>query len=59
MTFDLNPTQTLAMALGVLYLGSFVIARVAFLRDNNIPVPVVGGILFARFWCSRESVPCT
>jgi ESS family glutamate:Na+ symporter len=47
MTFDLNPTQTLAMALGVLYLGSFVIARVAFLRDNNIPVPVVGGILFA------------
>jgi len=47
MTFDLNPTETLAVALGVLYLGSFVIARVAFLRDNNIPVPVVGGILFA------------
>jgi ESS family glutamate:Na+ symporter len=47
MTFDLNATQTLAMALAVLYLGSFVIARVGFLRDNNIPIPVVGGILFA------------
>ena len=47
MTIDLDPTQTLAVALMVLALGGLVIARVAFLRDNNIPVPVAGGLLFA------------
>lgn len=47
MTIDLDPTQTLASAVLVLSLGSLVIAAVAFLRNNNIPVPVVGGIVFA------------
>ncbi len=47
MTIDLDPTQTLAVAILVLLGGSFVLARIRFLRDNNIPVPVVGGILFA------------
>jgi ESS family glutamate:Na+ symporter len=47
MAFDLDPTQTLLTSLLVLYLGSFVIARVAFLRNNDIPVPVVGGLIFA------------
>ena len=47
MTIDLDPTQTLASAILVLSLGSLVTAAVAFLRNYNIPVPVVGGILFA------------
>jgi ESS family glutamate:Na+ symporter len=47
MAFDLDPTQTLLTSLLVLYLGSFVIARVPFLRNNDIPVPVVGGLIFA------------
>jgi ESS family glutamate:Na+ symporter len=47
MTIDLDPTQTLATAMLVLALGGAVIARVGFLRNNNMPVPVVGGILFA------------
>jgi ESS family glutamate:Na+ symporter len=47
MTIDLDPAQTLATALLVLALGGVVISRLAFLRNNNIPVPVVGGILFA------------
>ena len=47
MALDLDPIQTLLTALLVLYLGSFVIGRVAFLRNNDIPVPVVGGLLFA------------
>jgi ESS family glutamate:Na+ symporter len=47
MTIDLDPTQTLAAAILVLLLGSFVLARIGFLRNNNIPVPIVGGILFA------------
>ncbi len=47
MTIDLDPTQTLAAAILVLLVGGFVMARIRFLRENNIPVPVVGGILFA------------
>jgi ESS family glutamate:Na+ symporter len=45
LSFD--ATQTLAIAIGVLFAGSFVIQRIGFLRENNIPIPVVGGILFA------------
>ncbi len=47
MTIDLDPTQTLAAAIAVLLVGGFVLSKIGFLRDNNIPVPVVGGILFA------------
>lgn len=35
--------STLVFMVGVLILGRFIIARVAFLRDYNIPEPVVGG----------------
>jgi ESS family glutamate:Na+ symporter len=45
LSFD--ATQTLAIAIGVLFAGSFVIQRIGFLRENNIPIPVVGGVLFA------------
>jgi ESS family glutamate:Na+ symporter len=31
----------------VLFVGSAIQSRIPFLRDNNIPVPVVGGLLFA------------
>ena len=47
MVIDLDPTQTLAMAMVVLAIGGLLLERIAFLRNNNIPVPVVGGILFA------------
>lgn len=47
MGFDLDPTQTLGTAMVVLFLGSFALARIPFLRENDIPIPVVGGILFA------------
>ncbi|MEA3413773.1 MAG: sodium/glutamate symporter [Pseudomonadota bacterium] len=47
MTLDFDPIQTLAFAILVLYTGTFVISRVGFLRENNVPVPVVGGLLFA------------
>jgi ESS family glutamate:Na+ symporter len=47
VTFDFDATQTLAAAIGVLFVGSFATSHIGFLRDNNIPVPVVGGILFA------------
>jgi ESS family glutamate:Na+ symporter len=47
MTLDLDPTLTLATALLVLLVGGFLVERLGFLRDHNIPIPVVGGILFA------------
>jgi ESS family glutamate:Na+ symporter len=45
LSFD--ATQTLAIAIGVLFVGGLVVSRIGFLRENNIPIPVVGGILFA------------
>lgn len=47
MTFSFNAIQTLTVAIFLLFIGNAVINRVAFLRDNNIPIPVVGGIVFA------------
>jgi len=44
---DLDPTQTLGVSMALLLLGSVVTARVGFLRDNDIPIPVVGGLVFA------------
>lgn len=47
MSLDIDPIQTLAAAILVLFLGTFVIERSRILRENDLPVPVVGGILFA------------
>ena len=47
ITFDFDPVQTLGIAIMVLYTGMLVIRHTAFLRNNDIPIPVVGGLLFA------------
>jgi len=47
MSLDFGPVQTLGFAVLVLYTGIFLVARLRFLSENNIPVPVVGGFLFA------------
>ena len=47
MSFDFGPIQTLGFSVLVLYIGTFLIARLRFLSENSIPVPVVGGFLFA------------
>lgn len=49
LSFDMY--QTLAMAVGVLYCGSFLKKRVKFLETFCIPAPVVGGLLFAIISC--------
>lgn len=43
--------QTLAVAVGVLYLGGFLKKKVKFLEKFCIPAPVVGGIIFAVVSC--------
>lgn len=44
-TIPLDERQTLIVAILVLFLGKFLIAKVAMLREFNIPQPVVGGVL--------------
>jgi ESS family glutamate:Na+ symporter len=47
MSLDFGPVQTHGFAVLVLYNGIFLFARLRLLSENNIPVPVVGGFLFA------------
>ena len=47
MSIDIDGIQTLALAIVVLFIGAFATRSIAFLRDYNIPEPVVGGIVFA------------
>jgi ESS family glutamate:Na+ symporter len=44
---DLNLLQTLALATTLYFVGQAIVSRSAFLRRYSIPVPVVGGVLFA------------
>ena len=37
MSFDFGPIQTLGFAVLVLYIGMFLIVRLRFLSENNIP----------------------
>ncbi len=47
MTLSLNLYQTMALAVGVYYLGAFLKSRIQAFRTYCIPVPVIGGVLFA------------
>lgn len=47
MTLDFDTVQTLGIAIIVLYSGMLIIRHTSVLRNNDIPVPVVGGLLFA------------
>lgn len=47
MELSLNLYQTMALAVGVFYLGSFLRSKVKLFRDYCIPAPVIGGIIFA------------
>ena len=47
MVIKLDMLQTLALAVIVYYIGSFVKSKIKVLEDFCIPAPVVGGILFA------------
>ena len=42
---ELNPRQTVILAIFVLFLGRYLNQKIRFLREYNIPEPVTGGIL--------------
>ncbi len=46
-TLNFDFYSTLVAMVAVLLLGRFIIARVKFLRDYNIPEPVIGGLIAA------------
>ena len=50
-TLNVDMYQTLAAAVGVLYLGGFLKKKIKFLETFCIPAPVVGGIVFAILSC--------
>lgn len=51
MKIQLDMYQTLAVAVLVLMLGSFLRRRISFLEKFCIPAPVIGGLLFAIMTC--------
>jgi ESS family glutamate:Na+ symporter len=46
-TYDLDLLTTLVVATALYFLGHFLVRRVPVLASYSIPVPVVGGVLFA------------
>lgn len=55
-TLELNLLATLALATALFFLGQFIVRRSAFLQRYSIPVPVVGGVLFALLLAAASLV---
>ncbi|WOH38375.1 sodium/glutamate symporter [Thalassotalea fonticola] len=47
MEIEIGLIETLLVALLILFAGYFCNSKISFLRNNNIPEPVVGGIVFS------------
>ncbi|WNC70325.1 sodium/glutamate symporter [Thalassotalea nanhaiensis] len=47
MNIEIGIIETLLVALLILFAGYFCNSKIAILRNNNIPEPVVGGIIFS------------
>lgn len=47
LIYNLNMIQTVALALGVYFLGSFIRRKIPILIRLSIPSPVIGGLIFA------------
>ena len=46
-TLELNLLATLALATALFFIGQLIVQRSTLLQRYSIPVPVVGGVLFA------------
>ncbi|RZG87557.1 sodium/glutamate symporter [Acinetobacter sp. WCHAc060033] len=47
MTFEIDAFGTIVIAVFVLFIGRFLVQNIPFLRNYNIPEPVVGGLIAA------------
>lgn len=55
-TINIAIAETLLIALIILFVGYYLNAKIPFLRNNNIPEPVVGGIAFSLVAAVAHSV---
>ncbi len=55
-TVELNLLWTLALATSLFFIGQFIVWRSRFLQRYSIPVPVVGGVLFALLFAVASLV---
>ena len=55
MKLELTMFNTTAIAVLILFLGSYVKSKIEILRKFCIPVPVVGGLIFTIFTIPRNS----
>jgi ESS family glutamate:Na+ symporter len=55
-TLSLNLLETLAVATLLFFVGQLIVQRSAFLQRYSIPVPVVGGVLFALLLAAASLV---
>jgi len=56
MDIEVGVIETLLVALLILFVGYFLNSKIALLRNNNIPEPVVGGIAFSLIAAIAHSV---
>ena len=47
MNLELDTLPSIIVAISLLFVGQFLVQRIAPLRHYNIPVPVIGGLIFA------------
>jgi glutamate:Na+ symporter, ESS family len=47
MNIEISTAETLLVALLILFAGYYLNSKITFLKNNNIPEPVVGGIAFS------------
>ena len=47
MNIEISTSETLLIALLILFTGYYLNSKIAVLKNNNIPEPVVGGIAFS------------
>ncbi len=47
MNLELDTLTSTIVAISILFVGQFLVSRINFLRQYNIPVPVIGGLVFA------------
>nr|WP_201243458.1 sodium/glutamate symporter [Rheinheimera salexigens] len=47
MNIEISVVETLIVSLLILFAGYYLNSKIAFLKNNSIPEPVVGGIAFS------------
>jgi ESS family glutamate:Na+ symporter len=47
LNLELDTITSVIVAISVLFVGQFLVSRITPLRQYNIPVPVIGGLVFA------------